>query len=204
MDGTSPRLTGATPRSSATLSAAQVAKRDLIVEAAVKVLLTEGVHGCTVRAVANEAGMVKGNVHYYFQDIDEVIDEAMSRATQAWLSWMRERKSEIQSETPGQTGSWRLLAGSLEPFAGDRALLPLWLEYWAIRTRGGRLEPLRSMHRLLTEFVSDLLSQTQNRESIAKGIVAYLLGAAMQETIAEVNLEEVLNLLSLLSDSSRE
>ncbi len=170
------------PREAAELSPAQIAKRDRIIATAVDVLLSDGVHGCTVRAIAQHAGVSKGTVHYYFDDVDQIVDAAMLRATEAWITWLSHAS---ESGVDGAEHFWYAIDASLVPFAsGDRAVMPLWLEYWAMRVRAGDCATLVGMQQLLSSFVGDLLKSTgvDRVEEKAVGVTAYLFGIAMQES----------------------
>lgn len=177
------------------LSPNQRAKRDEIVSAAVEVLLRQGVHGCTVRSIAASAGVSKGSVHYYFGDVDEIVDLAMVRATRGWIAWLR------ADDSVGPTGSltpvevfWRAMAACLEPFThGDRTLMPLWLEYWAVCTRARRIEPLREVQGLLAAYVAELLAAAAvgDEADRAFAVASYLFGAAMQQSVVAVAPERI-------------
>jgi len=182
------------------LSPNQAAKRTAIVAAAVDVLLRDGVHGCTVRAIATSAGVSKGSVHYYFGDVDDIIDLAMLQATRGWIAWMRSVSTETGDgqRVMAQGGGgrepaldparvfWRAMSACLEPFAhDDRSIMPLWLEYWAVRRRAQRVEPLRIIHGLLTAYVEELLREAGASAPAerANAITSYLFGASMQQSI---------------------
>lgn len=168
----------------------QLAKRDEIVSAAVDVLLRDGVQGCTVRAIAAAASVSNGAVHYYFHDVEEIVDLAMLRATHAWIAWLR------SATVTGTAGAltpterfWRVMAACLEPFTdGDRTLMPLWLEYWASCTRAARVEPLRAVQGLLVSYVTELAAAAgiHNAEERAVAVAAYLFGTGMQESVVAV------------------
>lgn len=51
-------------------------RRAAIVEAAAETLRTQGVEGCTARAIAARAGLAKSAIHYYFEEIDQLVDLA--------------------------------------------------------------------------------------------------------------------------------
>lgn len=165
----------------------QLAKRDEIVSAAVEVLLRDGVHGCTVRSIASAAGVSKGAVHYYFRDVDEIVDLAMFHATHGWIAWLRgATTTEAGGELAPTEGFWRVIAACLEPFAnGDRTLMPLWLEYWATCTRVGRIAPLRAVQGLLVAQVAELLERLSVTDAAdrAFAVTSYLFGAGMQEPV---------------------
>jgi len=194
---------GVTGRVRAGPSPNHLAKRDEIVSAAVEVLLRDGVHKCTVRAIATAAGVSKGAVHYYFQDVDEIVDMAMAQATRGWIAWLRSAAgadASSQSSAPGRF--WRVIAASLQPFAqGDRTLMPLWLDYWAACTRARRTEPIRTVHGLLTTYVAELLAEVGVGDVLDRSfaVTCYLFGAGMQEPVRSIGLPLVVRHVAALS-----
>lgn len=184
-----------------------LAKRDEIVSAAVEVLLRDGVHRCTVRAIASAAGVSKGAVHYYFQDVDEIVDIAMAQATRGWISWLRSAASTGTGiDSPhGHNAAvrfWRVIAASVQPFArGDRTLMPLWLDYWSTCTRARRTEPARTVHDLLTAYVTELLADAgvTDAPDRSSAVTCYLFGVSMQEPVRSVSLASVARHVSELS-----
>src|SRR5216110_2297491 len=68
----------AVPGRSDRLSPNQLHKQEQIVEAARVVLARDGLGGCTVRAIADAGPLTKSAVHYYFADLDVLIDRAMA------------------------------------------------------------------------------------------------------------------------------
>ena len=58
----------------ATPARAQVDKRRIILDAAVRVFARQGFHTCRVSDIADEAGVAYGLVYHYFQSKDEVLD----------------------------------------------------------------------------------------------------------------------------------
>jgi AcrR family transcriptional regulator len=185
-------------RSEADLSPNQLAKRDDIVASTVELLLYNGVNGCTVRSIAAHAGVSKGLIHYYFRDVEEVVDLAMLKATQAWIALLPridEQPREGMDGNPAELAShraealWHALWASLEPFVhGDRTLMPLWLEYWASCSRAGRIAPLREIQGLLLDYVRDILEAAGVEDSEGKSfaVTSYLFGAAMQQSVMTI------------------
>lgn len=150
-------------------------------------LLDKGVHGCTVRAIATRAGVSKGVLHYYFDDVDEVLDQAMLRAIRAWIAHVA-GQAEKEHATPAES-FWTAVLASLDPFAhGDRTLMPLWLEYWAACSRSRRTAPLIEAQAILTSYVEGLLAAcgVAGAGDTAVAVTAYLLGTASFEAVAPV------------------
>jgi len=75
---TSRRGAGAPRRS---ISPSRERAVDAFLDAAERLLLDVGYAGITTRALANEAGMNQGLVHYYFGTVDEVLLQALERFT---------------------------------------------------------------------------------------------------------------------------
>ncbi|MCL4422458.1 MAG: TetR/AcrR family transcriptional regulator [Actinobacteria bacterium] len=184
------------------MSPNQQAKRDEIVDAAVEVLLHEGVHGCTVRSIAATAGVSKGAVHYYFSDVEDIIDQAMLKAARIWIQWLGAGGSSGLKEpaSPIQL-FWHAMSICLAPFAhGDRSLMPLWLEYWAMRSRANRIEPLQVLQELMISYVTELMEAAgvADAPERAIGVTAYLFGVSMQESILSVPKQTVMGQIAAL------
>lgn len=61
-------------------------RRRLILEAALRIVIQEGVRGIRHRAVAKEAGVPLAATTYYFKDIDELITDAFTLYTEKALA----------------------------------------------------------------------------------------------------------------------
>jgi AcrR family transcriptional regulator len=182
------------------LSPNQLAKRDEIINATVELLLREGVHSCTVRSIATASGISNGSVHYYFDDVDEVIDLAMLAAIRAWVDLIR-ADAEASTESPHEV-FWWTMSSCLEPFArGDRILMPLWLEYWTFCVRRAHLAPIHDMQELLISAVARLLDSAGAEDSDARalGLTSYLFGVGMQQSVWPISWETVAGHITALS-----
>ena len=56
------------------MSAARAEKRQLILDAAVRVFARQGFHTCRVSDIADEAGVAYGLVYHYFSSKDQILD----------------------------------------------------------------------------------------------------------------------------------
>ena len=65
-------------------------RRRLILEAALRIVVSEGVRGIRHRAVAKEAGVPLAATTYYFKDIDELIVDTFTLYTEKALSTVNE------------------------------------------------------------------------------------------------------------------
>ncbi|MEO6473253.1 MAG: TetR family transcriptional regulator [Aeromicrobium sp.] len=64
-------------------------RREQLLDAAIALFAEGGSRGITHRAVAARAGLPPATTTYYFNSIDELIDEALSRHIEKWLSDLR-------------------------------------------------------------------------------------------------------------------
>ena len=134
--------------------------------------------------------MSKGAVHYYFAEVDEIVDAAMLRAVGSWIDGVRDVPPGDSAEvaTP-QLRLWSGVEASLTPSAcGERALVPLLLEYWAACTSARRAAAVRSVQDVFEAYVGELLTTVGVDDPAVRagGVAAYLLGFAMQRPLASI------------------
>lgn len=148
-------------------------KRDLLVGAAVALLLRSGVGGVTSRAVAEIAGVSRSNVHYWFPDMGTLLDEAVGRLTEDVLSVV------AQAVQPGPEGFWRLLAAMGQAFESP-AMLLVSLQYWAQLAQAGRVDVIRTHQDRIVEFFTERLDAAGAVDSRrrARVLVAWMAGEA--------------------------
>src|SRR5690606_40873094 len=72
-------------------------RRRLILEAALRIVVRDGVRGIRHRAVAAEAEVPLAATTYYFRDIDELIVDTFTLYTEKALLRSEEHTSELQS-----------------------------------------------------------------------------------------------------------
>jgi DNA-binding transcriptional regulator YbjK len=65
------------------------AKRGQIIDAAKEILASEGLAACTARAVADAGPLTKSAIHYYFSDINEIVDLAVLTHVETMLEGLR-------------------------------------------------------------------------------------------------------------------
>src|SRR4029078_7504326 len=83
-----------------------------ILEAACRVVVRDGAHGLRMAAVAQEAGVSKALVHYYFSTRRELLRNAFAFSERRWQDAIAE---EIASLGTGAERLRRLLLSSVEP-----------------------------------------------------------------------------------------
>jgi len=115
-------------------------KRELIVAATSDVLARDGLAACTARAVADASPLTKSAVHYYFRDVDEITDQAMS-AISTPSPWTRFAGRPTPNRSPPKR-LWRVIDAYLATFADKPHAALLWFEYWIALSRRGATGPV--------------------------------------------------------------
>ncbi len=170
------------PGRSERLSPNQLQKQEQIVEAARVVLARDGLAGCTVRAIADAGPLTKSAIHYYFADIDVLIDRAMAAHITTFTTDLR--KISEKHDHPDE----RLFA-ALEAFLAEFADRPdaafLWFEYWIAAGRAQHPQAIDVMLTSITELLAELLAplDVEDPRARARALLSYLLGAIVQQRV---------------------
>ena len=110
-----------------------------ILEAACRVIVREGAHGLRMASVADEAGVSKALVHYYFATRQELLRNAFAFSEERWHTAVN---AELAGVTTGAARVERMLLVGVEPdlaFSEQRAL---WNEVWSSLRSDDDLRPL--------------------------------------------------------------
>jgi AcrR family transcriptional regulator len=178
------------------LSPNQLHKRRQIVEAAQRVLATEGLAACSVRAVAGASPLTKSAIHYYFADLNELIDAAMGGHIEAFLA--RVRAAAARGSDPVER-FWAAIEAYLGTFDENPAAALLWYDYWIDAARKGRLGPVDRMNRDVVAMLAGLLEAVPVTGAAvrAEAVFSALLGLVVQQTVRRRPAEEVRELIRL-------
>jgi AcrR family transcriptional regulator len=163
----------------------QRGKQRQIIEAARRVLARDGLAGCTARAVAQASPLTKSAMHYYFKDIDDVVDQAMTAHLEAFLQSLGETAE--QEKDPARR-LWRVVDAYLATFAGQPHAARLWFEYWIALSRRNASGPIRNDLAQVTGLFQTLLGQAGHArpDETAGLIVSWLLGVVIQQDVQDV------------------
>jgi DNA-binding transcriptional regulator YbjK len=173
---------GVAPGRSDELSPNQLQKQQQIVDAARKVLARDGLAGCTVRAIAEAGPLTKSAVHYYFADIDVLIDRAMAAHINAFVASLREVAA--RHEDQGDR-LFAVLEAYLDAFAAQPNAAFLWFEYWIAAGRAQHPQAIDAMLASITELLAELLAplDVDDPRARARSLLSYLLGAIVQQRV---------------------
>lgn len=178
----------------------QQAARAGIASAAARVVARSGIVGCTVRAVADEAGLTKSTVHYYLRDSNELVDLAVL----GFLDALAEHAAGLIADAPDGTEALCSLvriftAGHAPPIAMTDPTL--WSDFATHAWRRGALDELA----LCLDTFSSLFEQTLTLIGVdnvpwrARSIHLYLLGTLNRSLVARVPTDEVAYAVSALA-----
>jgi AcrR family transcriptional regulator len=169
----------------------QRAKQEQIIEAAKEVLARDGLAACTARAVAAAGPLTKSAIHYYFDDMDEIVDAAMARHLSGCLD--RIGQAANQHERPIDR-FWAATRAYLEIFAEQPKAALLWFSYWVDVGQKARFEPIDQMHQMMIGAFRDLLAEipVDDPPARAHALFSYLLGTLMQQVVRPLPFSELM------------
>jgi len=190
----------ATPMSPPTWTPNQEAARAHIAAAAARVVARSGIAGCTVRAVADEAGLTKSTVHYYLRDSNELIDLAVL----GFLDALADHAEELIAAAPDGIEALYALVRIFT--TGDAPAIAmtdptLWSDFATHAWRRGALDELAlclDTFSALFEHALALIG-VDNVAWRARSIHLYLLGTLNRKLVAAVPTDEIAFAVSALA-----
>lgn len=172
-------------------------KRQQIVDAARQVLARDGLAACTARAVADASPLTKSAVHYYFEDIQQVVDLAMREHVAAMVAELRQAAS---GESRPAQRLWAVVRACLARFATQPNAAFLWFEYWIDTGRRRSAEAVAAtmddMRALLRELAADL--PVDDPAATAHTLLSWLLGTVVQQQTQPQPLAQIRRELDVL------
>jgi AcrR family transcriptional regulator len=160
----------------------QLDKQRQIVRAAMDVLATKGLAGCTAREIAGAGPLTKSAIHYYFADMDDLIDRAMAEHVAAFDAALRAVGTEGDDPV---SRFWQTTEAYLATFRDRPHVAYLWFEYWIHSSRQGRLAPVRQMHEQVAALLAERLAAAgaPAAAKAAQAVLVYLLGAIVEQSV---------------------
>jgi AcrR family transcriptional regulator len=148
-----------------------------ILEAASRVIVREGAHGLRMAGVAEEAGVSKALVHYYFSTRRELLRSSFAFSESRLDQLVDE---EIAGLATGATRLERVLLVSVDgdtPLSEQRAL---WNEVWSSLRFDDELRPLvEGWYRTWLDRVVRLLEEGRSDGSVPHAVAASAAGARL-------------------------
>lgn len=182
-----PKFIGHMPKDQ--ISPNRAHKQEVIVAAAAGVLLQDGLASCTSRAVAEAAGISKGAIHYYFDSMEEIVDRAMGAIIDTFLQHL----GAIGDPADPIDRFWQVVAAYVDIHEQNTFTILLWIDYWTVSARQGRLAPLRDLNGRIVDFFAGLLEpmDVPGPRVRAQALASYLLGTVMRQTVDTSRFEDL-------------
>jgi AcrR family transcriptional regulator len=181
-------------------SAAQTDRIVAILEAACRVVVREGAHGLRMASVAEEAGVSKALVHYYFSTRQELLRSA--------FAFSESRLDRMVDEEVAGLGSaaerlQRALLVSLDAETAFSEQRALWNEVWSSLRSDDELRPLvERWYRTWLDRIVRLLEDGKADGSVPAAVDAAAAGARL--AAAADGVDSMLYLGLLDRDGARE
>lgn len=178
-------------------------KRRRIIEAAQTVLRRDGVSACSTRAIANESGFNKGLIHYYFGNLEEIIDAATAEMAADIVE--RIRATSARHEDPARR-FWSIVMEHLAAFENPKGQTILWMDYWLDAMRRSRKEVVGQIDQAVIDALTDALADAKvsSPRTRAQAISAYVVGVAIRRTMHGQSDTELLAEIELMSGGIRQ
>lgn len=158
----------------------QLDKQRQIIEAAMRVLADQGLAACTVREVAAAGPLTKSAIHYYFADMDVLIDRAMAAHVANFEAALRD----AAAASPDPSASfWAIIDAYIATFRDRPQVTRLWLEYWADASRKGRGNTIAELNGRITALLADHLRAVgvPRAADSAHGVFLILAGTILDQ-----------------------
>lgn len=141
-----------------------------ILEAACRVIVREGAHGLRMASVAEEAGVSKALVHYYFSTRQELLRNAFAFSEERWHAAVN---AELADVATGAAKVERMLLVTVEPDLAFSEQRVLWNEVWSSLRSDDELRPLvERSYRAWLGRVVDLIDEGRADGSIPGAVEA--------------------------------
>jgi AcrR family transcriptional regulator len=141
-----------------------------ILDAACRVIVREGAHGLRMASVADEAGVSKALVHYYFSTRQELLRNAFAWSEERWQAALSTQLGELATGAERLESALCLSIDSDPSFSYQRAM---WNEVWSNLRFDTELRPRveRSYRDWLARLVA-LVEEGRDDGSIPGGVDA--------------------------------
>jgi DNA-binding transcriptional regulator YbjK len=169
-----------TPALREQLTPNQLDKQRQIIEAAMRVLASQGLAACTVREVAAAGPLTKSAIHYYFADMDVLIDRAMAAHVANFEAALRA----AAAAAPDPNASfWSVIDAYIATFRDRPHVARLWLEYWADASRKGRINIIAELNSRITALLAGHLraAGVPRPADTAHGVFLILAGTILDQ-----------------------
>ncbi|UQY33045.1 TetR family transcriptional regulator [Pseudomonas fulva] len=168
--------------------------KDIIIEAALALILEDGVAGATARRIAAKAGLSPGTITYHFKSIDEILYAAFFKTTNKVADFYYERLSQAKGQDEAREVVVDLICGDFLMSSGQMVLI---LELYAFISRRPEYQAL--MHGWMKRSREAL--KIHFSEEAARGVDALIEGIVLHNFLnnRSISREETLRLVTAIT-----
>jgi AcrR family transcriptional regulator len=184
----------------------RLAKRQVIIEAASSVIRSQGIAACTARAIADASPLTTSSLHYYFNDVDEIVDLAFLHVMTRFIDGIQRAAEEADSTVDAL---WVLASSYLErgsaksqpnSIRGLTRAPMIWFEYQVMVSRRGDMRVAVAVVERLEALFQKYIEATGVSEPYARAqaLFSALLGSAVRDVLHHRDVNEVLHEIALV------
>jgi AcrR family transcriptional regulator len=168
----------------------RAAKRQQIIEAAMRVLMRDGLRACTARAVADESPLTKSAIHYYFDSTEEIVEAAMDALLEGFLGRLR---TVADAHGDPTERFWAVVEDYLASFDEVPGSTVVWFAYWLDNMEAGRIERNVWLQDRIAGVLGELLADAGAHDppARARALFSYLIGAVLRQAVHPVPFDEL-------------
>jgi AcrR family transcriptional regulator len=142
-------------------------RREIFAEAALRVIMKDGIAGLTVRRVSQEAGYTTGALTHYFQSKDQLLVQASEQSARL----VRERMARAESIVPAVEAIRRVVALALPLTAETRSYWRIWVGFWERSSYDDEVaRTMRLRYQEWRQRLARLLQRAQEEGDVAAGV----------------------------------
>jgi AcrR family transcriptional regulator len=151
-------------------AAAPTARVAEILDAACRVIVREGAHGLRMASVADEAGVSKALVHYYFPTRQDLLRNAFAWSEERWQTVLT---AELDALSTGAERLEHALCASLGADASFSDKRALWNEVWSSLRFDDELRPrVERSYRVWLDRLTELVAEGHSDGSVPQTVDA--------------------------------
>jgi AcrR family transcriptional regulator len=164
-------------------------RREIFAEAALRVIMKDGIAGLTVRRVSQEAGYTTGALTHYFQSKDQLLVQASEQSARL----VRERMARAESIVPAVEAIRRVVALALPLTAETRSYWRIWVGFWERSSYDDEVaRTMRLRYQEWRQRLARLLQRAQEEGDVAPGVSISQAADALVALVDGIGVEVLL------------
>jgi len=159
-------------------------RKHQIIEAATTVFARLGFNQARMVDIAEEAGLSKGTIYWYFKGKDEIISAILENMLKREVSQM---DNALNNGLPAKENLQQFTECVVEDILRLKPLIPILFEFWALLTRRKSVQQtINKFYQAYMEVITPIIQHGINRgefRSVSAENVAIAIGSIFEGTI---------------------